>query len=312
MKGLELARGYYEEYGAPMIRQEFAEWENVIAVGLVGEGSECFGYDDELSQDHDFEPGFCLFLPDEIDSRTAFRLERAYAKLPKTYAGAVRLAVQPVGGNRHGVIRIGDFYLDKIGRRDGLSSYDDWLSLADSYLSVATNGQVFRDDLGLFTRIRESLMRMPEDVRLKKLAGRLLLMAQSGQYNYCRCIGHGETGAAQLALAEFANHAIHAAFLLNGRYCPFYKWSFRALRQLERLASLADPLEFLLSTENDSQLVQTKAAIVEDLAGMILSELQAQKITSAICSDLEKHAYSVNDQIKDSALRNRHILAGVC
>ena len=67
-----------------MIREQFSEGEGRIAAGLTGSGSECYGYDDEVSADHDFEPGFCLFLPGEdvLDRRTAFLLERAYAKLP--------------------------------------------------------------------------------------------------------------------------------------------------------------------------------------------------------------------------------------
>ena len=61
MKGLELAKAYYEEYGRPMIQEKFPKYAERIAVGLAGEGSECFGYDDELSRDHDFEAGFCLW-----------------------------------------------------------------------------------------------------------------------------------------------------------------------------------------------------------------------------------------------------------
>ena len=85
MKGLELAEKYYETFGAPMIREQFPEIGGLIAAGLTGSGSECYGYDDDVSGDHDFEPGFCLFLPGEekIDRRTAFQLERAYAKLRK-------------------------------------------------------------------------------------------------------------------------------------------------------------------------------------------------------------------------------------
>ena len=81
MKGLELSEKYFEEYGQPMLEKEFPDILPYLAVGLFGSGSECFGYDDEVSRDHDFEPGFCIFLPDEsvIDRRTAFQLERAYA-----------------------------------------------------------------------------------------------------------------------------------------------------------------------------------------------------------------------------------------
>ena len=70
--GLEQARAFYEEYGRPMLRDKFPDDEGRIAVGLVGRGSECFGFDDQISQDHDFEPCFCLLLPGEevVDRRT--------------------------------------------------------------------------------------------------------------------------------------------------------------------------------------------------------------------------------------------------
>ena len=104
MQGLALAKAYYEIYGEPMLREQFPELLPYLAVGLTGSGSECFGFDDEVSQDHDFEPGFCLFLPGEeiVDRRTAFQLERAYAKLPKEFEGFSRPLLQPVGGARRG------------------------------------------------------------------------------------------------------------------------------------------------------------------------------------------------------------------
>ena len=79
MKGLELSERFYRDHGEPMLR-EFPELLPLISAGLVGGGSECLGFDDELSRDHDFEAGFCIFIPDEdrIDSRSAFALERAY------------------------------------------------------------------------------------------------------------------------------------------------------------------------------------------------------------------------------------------
>ncbi|MBE6529470.1 MAG: DUF4037 domain-containing protein [Ruminococcaceae bacterium] len=313
MKGLELAKEFYQTYGETMLREQFPEWQDKIAVGLVGSGSECFGFDDVISQDHDFEPGFCLFLPDEsvIDRRVAFQLERAYAKLPKTFSGFARQSLGPVGGNRHGVIRFSDFYLEKVGSPDGNLTTGQWLSLPSYALAEATNGEIFRDDSGEFSAIRKSLLEMPEEIRRKRIAGNLLLMAQSGQYNYNRCLSHGETGAAQLAAIEFVKSAMQVVFLLNRSYMPYYKWSFRALRALPKFSELADTLEFLLTTENTGELQETKYLVIEDVASMIISELQEQEMTKAICGDLEKHAYSVNDSIADADLRNLSIFAAV-
>ena len=313
MQGLELAKRFYEQYGAPMLHEQFAAFEEVIAVGLCGSGSECFGFDDDVSTDHDFEPGFCLFLPGEdvIDRRTAFLLERAYAKLPREFEGYTRSLMNPVGGNRHGVLRMDDFFLSKVGSPDGELTTEQWLTIPEFYLAEATNGEVFRDDCGAFTAIRKKLAYLPEDVRRKKLAGELLTMTQSGQYNYTRCLQHGETGAAQLAAFEFVRAALHTVFLLNKAYLPYYKWQFRALRGLPLLSSVADPLEFLLTTENTGDLAKTKYGIIEDIAGMIIEALQAQELTKAVCGDLEKHAYSVNDTIADAALRNMSVFAGV-
>ena len=63
--GIDSSRRFYENVIAPMIHDDFGEYENRIAVGLVGEGSDCFGYDDFMSRDHDFGTGVCLWLTDE-------------------------------------------------------------------------------------------------------------------------------------------------------------------------------------------------------------------------------------------------------
>ena len=313
MRGLELARAYFEACGAPMLHAQFPEWEDRLAVGLVGSGSECLGYDDEVSQDHDFEPGFCIFLPEEdvLDRRTAFQLERAYAKLPAEFEGFTRSKLSPVGGNRRGVIRLGDFLEARTGTRDGVLTTDQWLRIPEHYLAGVTNGALFREGDGEFVRIRAALAVQPEDVRKKKLAGRLLLAAQAGQYNYSRCLRHGETGAAQLAMNEFVRHAIAVIFLLNRRYLPFYKWQFRALRELPLLGDEAETLELLLTTDNGATMARAKYDMIENLSSRIITVLQDQALTEAVCGDLEKHAYSVNDRIADPALRNAHVLTAV-
>ncbi len=313
MKGIELARLYYLEHGQKMIREQFPELEKIIAVGLVGSGSECYGYDDDISQDHDFEPAFCLFIPDEtvIDEKTKFALERAYAKLPNQFMGFSRCLISPVGGSRHGVIRIADFYNQAVGKADGNLTISDWFSLPSSALAQAVNGQIFRDDEGTFTAIRHRLSAYPDDVRIKKLTGHLITMAQAGQYNYMRCINRGETGAAQLAVGEFVNSAINVIFLLNNKYMPYYKWSFRALKELNLLGELSDSLEFLISSDNTKSSSALKSDIIEDISSLIIRELKEQRLTDAVGNDLERHAYSVNGRISDATIRNLNIFYAV-
>ena len=312
MKGLELSRAYYEECGRPVLERDFGGLLPYLAIGLVGSGSECYGFDDEISTDHDFEPGFCLFLPSEdvVDRRQAFLLERAYAKLPSEFEGVPRQRVSPVGGSRHGVIRTADFYTAAVGSPDGELSVEAWLNIPDYALAEAVNGEVFFDGYGEFTRIRETLRRMPEDVRLKRLAGQLLIMAQSGQYNFTRCFRHGEPAAAQLACVEFVQATMKAVFLLHGRYLPYYKWSFRAMRDLD--PDLAETLASLLSGDiADAAAAEQKYDTIESIASQVITLLQEQNVTKAICGDLEKHAYSVNDGIRDSTIRNLHILTAI-
>ncbi len=319
MKGLELCRRYYEEYGVPML-ERFPAIRFRIAAGLCGSGSECFGYDDAVSRDHDFEPGFVLFLTaeDSEDRKTVFQLERAYDALPKEFLGVKRERMAPVGGRRHGVIGTADFFFGKCGSPDGALSPRAWLTLPEQSLAEAVNGEIFSDPLGEVTRIREKLAYFPEDIRRKKLAGQLLLMKQAGCYNYPRILAHGEEGAAQLAAIEFTEAAISAVFLLNRRYRPFYKWAFRALRELPLLGELADSFEYLLTSDNGKESVPVKTAVIGDVCALVLAEARRQGLTDGsrgkdpgTPDDPEAAAYAVNDGIADGEIRNLHILAGV-
>ena len=313
MKGLELSEKFYYEYGEKMIKEGFADIEKYLAVGLVGSGSECFGYDDDISQDHDFEPGFCIFIPGEdiIDSRTEFALERAYAKLPKEYMGYKRSPLNPVGGNRHGVIRTDKFFEMKTGNKNADITTDGWFCIAEQFPSEATNGKIFCDNFGRVTQLREKIAYMPEDVRLKKMAGNLLLMAQSGQYNYIRCIRRKETAAAQLAVGEFVNAALKVIFLLNKKYMPYYKWTFRALRDLPLLSCLHDELEYLISSANTDEEAIKKQELIEKIASLVIDELRNQGLTRLDSRELERQAYAVNDAIKDANIRNLNVLYAV-
>ena len=187
MKGLELAEKYFEAVGKEMLLTKYPEYFERMAIGLVGQGSECFGFDDEISTDHDFGPAFCIWLNEQDYQIIGFKLMMDYDKLPKEFMGVPARIVTTNGGGRVGVHETGMFYQNFIGNRKAPENLLEWLYIPEGYLATATNGKVFVDNLGEFSDIRGKLLEFyPEDVRKKKIAARAAVMAQSGQFNYAR------------------------------------------------------------------------------------------------------------------------------
>lgn len=302
MKGLELSKQYFLKYKDELLAS-IGDLKDQLCFGLVGGGSECYGFDDDISIDHDFEPAFCIFVPKDMNRSDQFRIERAYAKLPKEFMGYKRSILD---SGRHGLLIIEDFYKDKISNLDYNNISIDWFKIPEHYLSEATNGEIYEDNLGLFTSIREKIEYYPEDIRLKKIASNLIMMKQSGIYNYQRCLNHNETGAAQLAIYEYVKATINVIFLLNKVYMPYYKWQFRYLKDLKILSELSSVLEYLISIDNSNK--DAKKEMIEDINNMILDEIKKQNLSKEFCYDLENNAFSINNKISNEQIRNLDIL----
>ena len=302
MKGLELSKQYFLKYKDELLAS-IGDLKDQLCFGLVGGGSECYGFDDDISIDHDFEPAFCIFVPKDMNRSDQFRIERAYAKLPKEFMGYKRSILD---SGRHGLLIIEDFYKDKISNLDYNNISIDWFKIPEHYLSEATNGEIYEDNLGLFTSIRKKIEYYPEDIRLKKIASNLIMMKQSGIYNYQRCLDHNETGAAQLAIYEYVKATINVIFLLNKVYMPYYKWQFRYLKDLKILSELSSVLEYLISIDNSNK--DAKKEMIEDINNMILDEIKKQNLSKEFCYDLENNAFSINNKISNEQIRNLDIL----
>ncbi|MBQ7534404.1 MAG: DUF4037 domain-containing protein [Stomatobaculum sp.] len=320
MKGLELSEHYYFELVEPAIRESCPEALPHLAAGLAGEGSDCFGFDDEVSKDHDWGPRVCLWLPDAAYERFFPVLSAVLSSLPDTFRGEVFSLRTPEAAGRQGVLRIGDFYSVFTGSPEGPRSWRDWLSLPESHLAACSNGKVFYDGPGRFSLIRHHIMNgCPEDVRKKRLAARIALMAHSGQYNYSRCLKHGEPVAAFLSLSEFLQHGLAAVYYLNRRFMPFYKWAHRGLRELPLLSETADlflkltnlPQAPSFDPENaDITGLSEAEALIEEICAIILQELVRQDLCRPGDSFLLPHAEEIMQGIEDPEIRRLPLMLG--
>lgn len=393
VSGLKLARAFWTQMGKPMIAAKYPQYAGCIAAGLVGHGSECYGFDDAYSQDHDFGPRFCLWLTDEDYAAIGEQLEADYEALPRKFsvdaqgrvtfeaharsdasgafpsAGAGSTVIPdaanaptpgtatddaataesgatssdvaeamttpidaplfPVtpraqGANRRdGVFRIGDFFESITGYRTApaQTAPHEWLMLQESTLAAATNGEVFADPTGLFSKTRQGFKNMPDDVRLALISKRLGMIAQAGQYNLPRSLKRGDGAAAWLSIHEFVQATASLVFLVNVPmvvgYMPYYKWQFAALRKLSGsmfalLPNVGEQLETVMRLSSTAcyggagfgeggkgavPAIEKINDVVEQIAVDIVRELKREHLTTSGETFLEWQRPYVEDHI---------------
>lgn len=314
--GLQLAREYWKTYGKPLIAEKYAAYQGRIAAGLVGHGSECYGFDDAISHDHDFGPGFCLWLTDEDYAEIGKQLQADYDALPAEFMGFGPREATPRAqgaGKRVGVFRIGDFFAGITGYEQAPSddSPHEWLILDEPTLAAATNGQVFADPLGAFSKRRQGFKLMPDDVRLSLISRRLGMISQAGQYNLPRMLARKDGAATMASIHEFTEAVASLVFLINtpisAGYMPYYKWRFAALRALSARMAARLPYEcarleeilrlssaacfggagFGEGGKGASPAADRIKALVDEICADIVAELRREGLTSSDDAFLE-------------------------
>ncbi len=229
MNGMELCRSYYHEVIEPRIRSECPHALERIAVGLLGHGSQCLGYDDEISRDHDWGPRVCILLGDEDYKRLGSDLEKVVGSLPSEYMGFE--ASWEHLGPRGGALNIRDWFRSLLDGRDIPREPVDWLPIREYELLSTTNGEIWHDGTGEVTELRRHLSYYPDAAWRKRLAGKCVQISQSTG-NVGRCAKRDDVVATSFSLHRFVRDAMQIWFLLNRRYAPFYKWLYRAFKGL--------------------------------------------------------------------------------
>ena len=299
IKGLELSKRYFYDIVLPEFEKTLFDILPLCAFGLVGEGSECYGYDDELSKDHDFGPSLCIWLRKDDYLKYKDRINEALETLPKTYLGFQELKESEWGYNRRGLLNIEDFYFKFIGSANSPKTINDWQKIPENALATVTNGEVFLDNLGEFTKIREQLLNYyPEAIRQNKIATRLMNISQHGQYNYVRCLRRNDLVAANQCLYLFVDEVIHLVFLLNRRYKIFYKWANKALLDLK---ILGNEIHKLLE---DMVFAQNKIPYVRKICKVLADELRNQKLTDCKSEFLGDLGVDIQKNIDDEFFKN--------
>lgn len=282
---LERSKEFYETKGRPMITALFPEYASRIAVGLVGEGSDCFGFDDEISADHDYEVGFCMWLTEEDYHQIGKKLQAAYDSLIQSEN---RLK------DRRGVFSINQFYNEHL---ETANDYEtncciNFENLKEHPLAAATNGEVFSDPLGVFSKVRKNLLGYyPEDLWRKKLAQCIHEFSQYAQSNYSRMMARKDSLTSFLCVGKAVESVLDLLYLLEKRYAPYYKWKKKGLENsslakrifplLEKIAELPSQKNVWEGYRYSSASIHTedaKLSLFEEIAKELLIEMKRQNL----------------------------------
>lgn len=285
-KGLQLCREYFEQYGIEMLKNKFPDYMDRITAGLVGEGSDCFGFDDETSKDHDFGPRFCMWVSQETYKEIGEKLQKAYDELPDTFEGYTR-NMTVTGKFRQGVMVLEDFVEHLLFTRCLPKTDNDWMLLPENGLAALSNGEIWLEGDGRFTDIRKKLEKYPDSVRWKKIIQSIHLVRQMGLYNYFRMKERGENIAAEISLAGYMENVMKVVYYLNNVYPPFYKWLHRGMDNFPILAEIMDILNALNDHRGNADTVKGIMQVVEQLLEYELNEDKKLLIENIIALEWE-------------------------
>ena len=273
MKGSELSHGLFFHHVLPIIRERFPDYLSSISAAHVREGSDVLGFDDVVSQDHNFGPRIALFLPDELHRHLAAgMMHQIRSALPDSYDGFPLLWNSWAPAVR--ILPLLQFHREELDLPKLPSKNLDWLRCDEQKLLELTAGPIFHDPAGQLTSLRRQLVFYPPGIRLFLL--RLCFFRMSETAGVERSIRRQDRIAITLYVAYFIYFAIRTLHLITRYYCPYSKWMAHSLRRIGPSESaMADRLEQLTAAGSLSVVRDGMLDILFEIGSRITDELGA-------------------------------------
>lgn len=206
-----------------------------LALALFGPGSDVLGYDTARSMDHDWGPRLTIVVPEthrteisqRIDANIRTLLPESNAAFPTRFSfHADGTMYADPAGNAH---RLTVTSVDEIVRTslliDSLEDMDDavWLSTPMQLLLELVGGDVFVDDSGELTGLRENVSFYPDHIWRYQLAGLWMRIGQIQPFIGRTGEVGDQAGSATIA-ASIVRDLMRIALLQSRQYAPYAKW----------------------------------------------------------------------------------------
>ena len=278
MKGLDVARSFFEEWGLPYLKSEHPQMADRVAAVMCW-GSESLRNDDELSRDHNWGPRFNLVLTGKDMVRHGRRLSRALSEAaPREWKG-FRFRPGRNQGTNVPVSSINFWFKHYLGVAVPPTSDKAWFMRCmrtanrwEHNLYMVRHATVFHDPLGEFTSRRKLFHYYPEGAWMRRIIWETNNVWHFGQYNFLdRLAVRRDPVAIPVCLGQFAEAVMRLVLLLSQDYTPYWKWLAAEFRKDSAAQELDKSLRRLLETHD----IRDQAGAVRSICGEIHSRLVA-------------------------------------
>ena len=269
-KGLEVGRGFFENWGLPYLERECPDLADRAAAFICG-GSQSLGNDDELSRDHAWGPHFDLVLTNEDMKRYGRKLEKQInAAAPRNWRGhSYRGHTKSIP-----VASIDRWFKNFVGASRPPKTDRSWLrNIVEDYLYMLRHATVFHDPLGEFSARQSAFHYYPDRVWHHRIVQVTFKVWHHGQYNFLdRMTRRQDKVAVAVCIGHFIENVMRLCMLLGRDYTPYWKWLAAEFRKLPDVAQIDSWLLALSS----SQDIRSQATLIRDISSELHRRLVAE------------------------------------
>lgn len=304
MKGLEISRKFFFEWGLPFIEREYPHLAKRIAAGRVS-GSDAIGVDDKWSRDHDWGPRFRLWLNREDYRRLGRRLGKHINQAsPETFMGVCH---NFFGAQKNGIVAttIDSTCKNHLGRAHPPKRERDWFrscpgrgeSLVDreSWLYFFKHGPIFCDLSGEVTARKSAFAEYPKDVQLRVISDLCRSIWADGEYKFSsRFIHRRDPFVNYTCLSDIVQSVMRLWFILGDDYAPHTYWRSYQFRRLPD----SGPLQMLLENLLEEPDLGEKVTVINAISDLLREKLIDAGILDRKEVDRSRYLGDVADAIK--------------
>jgi hypothetical protein len=316
IKGLELNRLFYQQAVRPLLNKHFPDLP--YAAATLGTGSEVFGFDTEMSCDHDWGPGIILFLQDDDIHQGASIKDVFSQTLPNKFMGyPTRFATSSTDpgtlimsskSKQHRVFvttvkKFVHYHLD-FDLNSALTPAD-WLSFPSQRLRGIVDGALYHDDVGELTALRQTFRWYPHDVWLYILAAGWQRVGQE-QPLMSRAGFVGDELGSSIIGSRLIRDLMSLCFLMEKKYAPYPKWLGSAFKTLEAASTLLP----ILATAQSASHWQVREAALNQACEYLTSQFNHLGISAALpekVSGFHNRPFRVIDGERCAAMILEHV-----